>query len=574
MSIDVSKTSEKSKENQTSFDANYTQKWGEPFKPDNQNNNGHTRSVTSNDLSASAPPRLSFLPSYSLGAALPAASTEVGKKNHAYVNELHSILNEYCDVYYDTVKNKLYRIIKPQFITERLNTLIERIKVASQQGKPTVQGIEKTLSVLGHEPLNDKEKSFVGLLIQKKYMTKENIHAAYMQVYKPITDANGQRISKTPEEWTNGDFSTVLIKAKNMYGKTISQDMFSALLSSNHIPKKNPIIAFYEREREKYPSDPGIIDQLIDCINTDTPHTRTLIKVWLAGFGALVAKEKHPPRLALVFTGNQGTGKTEFFRNLLPDQIKPYFAESTFDRGKDDELLLCQNLLVLNDEWMGKTAKSDPEKLKSIISKSAFDMRVPYGKTNETFSRLAMIAGTSNQREILNDPTGNSRMIPVNILSIDFQKINSIDRKHLFCEIMDLYLSGYRYMLNSEDREHLKDISLLHTTANVTREMLEKYFKPITTKEYKLWVQETNLEKRALAFPGIDIFTATDVMNDIHRMHPKLNISTTHLGRELFEFTHQVRRVKNNAGTQIEKGYILERSPLNFYNPFISNSKN
>jgi len=50
MSANVNKTSDKSKENQNSFDANYTQKWGEPFKPATpatQNENGHTRSDTS-----------------------------------------------------------------------------------------------------------------------------------------------------------------------------------------------------------------------------------------------------------------------------------------------------------------------------------------------------------------------------------------------------------------------------------------------------------------------------------------------------------------------------------------------
>jgi len=56
MSANEIKTSEKSKENQNSFDANYTQKWGEPFKPTTQNENGHTRSDTNNDISASAPP--------------------------------------------------------------------------------------------------------------------------------------------------------------------------------------------------------------------------------------------------------------------------------------------------------------------------------------------------------------------------------------------------------------------------------------------------------------------------------------------------------------------------------------
>ena len=56
------------------------------------------------------------------------------------------------------------------------------------------------------------------------------------------------------------------------------------------------------------------------------------------------------PLLILVLTGTQRIGKTKFFRNLLPDELMEFYAESKLDEGKDSEILMTKKLTILDDE--------------------------------------------------------------------------------------------------------------------------------------------------------------------------------------------------------------------------------
>ena len=85
------------------------------------------------------------------------------------------------------------------------------------------------------------------------------------------------------------------------------------------------------------------------------------------------------------------------------------------DAGKDDDLLMTQKLIVMNDEMGGKS-KQDEKRFKELTSKAIFSLRAPYARNNEDFKRLAVLCGTSNDKEVINDPTGNTRILPVEVL--------------------------------------------------------------------------------------------------------------------------------------------------------------
>ena len=136
-------------------------------------------------------------------------------------------------------------------------------------------------------------------------------------------------------------------------------------------------------------------------------------------------------RSVLALTGGQNTGKTEWFRRLLPPKIKKYYAESKLDSGKDDELLMCQKLIVMDDEMGGKS-KQDEKRFKELTSKQVFSLRAPYARANEDFNRLALLCGTSNDPQIVNDPTGNTRILPIEVDFINHSEYNEIDKEELF----------------------------------------------------------------------------------------------------------------------------------------------
>src|SRR5690606_8018810 len=110
-----------------------------------------------------------------------------------------------------------------------------------------------------------------------------------------------------------------------------------------------------------------------------------------------------------------------------------YYAESNLDEGKDSEILMCKKLIIVDDEFGGKS-KKDATKLKRLSSQQTFSIRAPYGRITEDLNRLAVLGGTSNDSEVINDPTGHRRIIPIILLSFDIEKYKSIDKTKLFIE--------------------------------------------------------------------------------------------------------------------------------------------
>ena len=69
-----------------------------------------------------------------------------------------------------------------------------------------------------------------------------------------------------------------------------------------------------------------------------------------------------------------------------------YFAQSKFDKEKDSEALMCEKLLIMNDELDGMT-KNEANEFRSFISANRYTYRPPYGKLNVTRKRLASLCG-------------------------------------------------------------------------------------------------------------------------------------------------------------------------------------
>ncbi len=276
------------------------------------------------------------------------------------------------------------------------------------------------------------------------------------------------------------------------YIKAATKDLVTAIIFSAFIPKYNPFAELIQYYIDNPPKvETGYIDQLISSIETDTTNHEMFIKKWLV---ALIAslKGKHSP-LLLCFCGSQNTGKTHFFRHLLPDSLLKYYAESKLDAGKDDEILMTKKLIIVDDEMGGKS-KLEQRKLKELTSKQVFSIREPYGRVSCDLQRLAMLGGTTNDEEILSDPTGNRRILPVRVLSIDRDKYNSVNKDLLFFECFLEYEKGYDYNLNNEEITKLNDSTHSFKQSSSEEELVSKYFAHPDNKPGFDTVEKTNSE--------------------------------------------------------------------------------
>ena len=111
-----------------------------------------------------------------------------------------------------------------------------------------------------------------------------------------------------------------------------------------------------------------------------------------------------------------------------------------------------------------------------MTSKSVFSLRAPYARYNEDIKRLAVLCGTSNDSDVINDPTGNTRILPIEVLSIDHELYNSINKDEVFMEAYRAYEAGEEWELNKIELKELESASKDFETTPYERELILKFF--------------------------------------------------------------------------------------------------
>lgn len=323
------------------------------------------------------------------------------------------------------------------------------------------------------------------------------------------------------------DFNSIFIKGKKIFDK-INYEIIDRLINSDFVDDYNPFFRFFDKHKEEITT--GHIDKLFSSIETNNPAFLLHFgKKWMVGIISAIHGEHSP--LMLVLSGEkQNSGKTEFFRRMLPIDLKQYYAESKLDAGKDDEILMTQKLIIMDDEMGGKS-KNESKRIKELTSKQIFSLREPYGRNNVDLQRLAVLCGTTNDNEILNDPTGNRRVIPIQVLSIDHAVYNSVDKVAMFMEAYRLWQSGWEWKLNKHDIEYLGIDKKTFEVTSLESELISKYFEPST------------------AGYGNEYMTASDIKVFIeNKTHQKLSLDK--IGKELkrLGFTGQIRRINKVQG--------------------------
>lgn len=245
------------------------------------------------------------------------------------------------------------------------------------------------------------------------------------------------------------DFNSIFIKAKKAFDK-LSREIFDTIIFSKFTPTYNPIFEYLDQLSKNW-DKVDRIDQLCKSITSNTgtfDYRKILLQSWLLGIIESVYTDE-PNILQLILAGKQNTGKSVFFKKLLPKQLKQYFALSQLDKGRDDELLMCQKLLILDDEYSGKS-KLDAKLIKRLLSAPSFDLREPYGRRNITLRRIATLAATSNETELLNDPTGNRRNIIFEVDGkFDYDLYNAIDKEQIFAQLTVMHKQGFSSQLTN-----------------------------------------------------------------------------------------------------------------------------
>ncbi|EAR14045.1 VapE domain-containing protein [Robiginitalea biformata] len=318
------------------------------------------------------------------------------------------------------------------------------------------------------------------------------------------------------EQLEDRDYNSLYRKAMHAVGFNVSQSKLFALMDSDLITSYNPFTSFFRDNKHLKPT--GCLEELLACFDYEKPdldgvaltedeeaadYLEVFLTRWLLGI--ISAMNGTFSLLVLVLTGEQGTGKTKFFRNLLPESLSSYQTENKLNKENDIAPLMTKKLIICDDEFSGKN-KRQADEFKELVSKEKFSVRKPYGKVWEDLTRYAVLCGTSNDDRVLYDMTGNRRIIPVKIRSIDHDRMAEIDKTELFMELYWMWRDlGDKWMLGKKERIYLNKCTGIHESENFEMDMVQKYFEPTdslggnciprTTTEIKIYLDEKTKER-------------------------------------------------------------------------------
>ncbi len=149
------------------------------------------------------------------------------------------------------------------------------------------------------------------------------------------------------------------------------------------------------------------------------------------------------------------------------------------------------------------------------------------------------MGGTANDLELLSDPFGNRRILPVNVISIDHEKYNAIDKDALFMAAYDLFRTGFKWKFAQHDIQQLEEASLEFHDTCYEAELIDSIFK----------IPENSIDG--------EYMTATDIKCWIEANSGQKQINLKRLGQELrnFGFGRKSKRI----GKLSSKVYFIKK---------------
>lgn len=252
-----------------------------------------------------------------------------------------------------------------------------------------------------------------------------------------------------------------------------------SILASEFVPLFNPFNEFLDTLK---PWD-GVTDyigQLTDTIHIKGDHAvfTEYFRKWFVGILPAFFDEGVTNHEILVFIGAQGIYKTTWFNYLLPPVLQRYFYTKVNSNRmtKDDQFTLTEFILICLEE-IDAMNPAELNQLKAMTAMKAVNERAAYGHNKEHRMHIATFCGTGNNVQFLNDPTGNRRWLPFEVLAIDDPNTHPFNYEGIYSQALALWKQGFHYWFSPREIEALNLHNGHFEVPDLEKELILTYFR-------------------------------------------------------------------------------------------------
>lgn len=253
-------------------------------------------------------------------------------------------------------------------------------------------------------------------------------------------------------------------------------DTLKNLFKSSFAPKYYPFEEYFLNIPE-WDQQTDYIQQLANTVKTTNDELWSLyLKKWVVAMVACLLDETVTNHTMLVFSGEQGLGKTSWFLKLIPEALKDYVFSGSIDPNSKDTLIFISEKMLINIDELEILGRTQLGGLKQLITRDSVKIRRPYGLFSENMPRRASFVSSINHKEFLNDLTGNRRFLCVDAIKIDYR--HTVLMSGVYSQAYFLWKSGFQFWFDQSDIEMINKNNEQYRMKSIEEELLLAHFEP------------------------------------------------------------------------------------------------
>ena len=256
------------------------------------------------------------------------------------------------------------------------------------------------------------------------------------------------------------------------------------------------------------------IRKLARTVPTKNPHWEDWFYTWFLGMVRQWqegSRAKYGNQAVPLLISAQGWNKTTFCEQLLPPELSfGYTGNLQIDDKKQVLQQMAQMLLINLDEFNQISPKTQQGFLKNIITLSSVKIKRPYGRHVEDFPRRASFIATTNQPDVLADPSGSRRFLGVELTGpIDVSTPPNYEQ--LYAQAMQALHRHESYYFGPAEIKQITESNRRFSVKTAAEQFFFDYFEPAKDEENGEWISPSAILSYLKEKVGVSLLKPTNV---------------------------------------------------------------
>ena len=284
-------------------------------------------------------------------------------------------------------------------------------------------------------------------------------------------------------------------------------------VQSDMIRPYNPIGDYLWEQYDKWDGKDHI-RKLARTVPTKNPHWEDWFYTWFLGMvrqWQVTNFAKYGNQAVPLLISTQGWNKTTFCEQLLPPELSWGYTGNLQMEDKRQVLQQMAQMLLINlDEFNQISPNTQQGFLKNIITLSSVKIKRPYGRHVEDFPRRASFIATTNQADVLADPSGSRRFLSVELMGpIDVSTPPNYEQ--LYAQAMRALHQHEPYYFGPAETQHIMEWNRRFSVKSSADLLFLDYFEPAIDEQDGKWMSASAIFSYLKEKVGVSMLKPTGI---------------------------------------------------------------